>query len=401
MYSNARRNFDKHQTIVYYRKQLFNPLKNATTVSDTSRKEHILQLIQSDPFISQQALAEQCGLSRSAVAGHIANLIREGQILGRAYLLPSAAPSTRPVLCIGGANIDRKLKTLADFALATSNPVSQFESFGGVARNIAENLARLGQATSLISAFGDDASGRALQAHARSVQIDLDHSLQVAQQSSDSYTAVLNQAGEMLLALAHMQLIEQLDANFLRACEPVRQQAAMIIADMNLPPDSIALLLSEAQLKNIPLTIVAVSQPKMARLPHNLQGLSLLLLNCAELETRVGAPCQTAEQLASACAQVQAQGAQQLIVTLGEQGVCYTGASGLEFLAAPKIDHIHDVTGAGDAFSAAVCWSLLQTPQDLTLACRRGLTLAALTLQCSTTVCPVAGAQCLALDHLL
>ncbi len=370
-------------------------------MSDTSRKDHILQLIQRDPFISQQALAEQCGLSRSAVAGHIANLIREGHILGRAYLLPQTANANPPVLCIGGANIDRKLKTLAEFSLATSNPVSQFESFGGVARNIAENLARLGQPTSLIAAFGDDASGRALQAHARSVQIDLSHSLQIAQQSSDSYTAVLNQAGDMLLALAHMQLVEQLDAQFLRTCEPARQQAAMIIADMNLPPSSIALLLAEAQLKNIPLFIVAVSQPKMARLPNNLQGLSLLLLNRAELETRVGKPCNNQQQLAAACAQVQAQGAQHIIVTLGEQGVCYTTPDGLQFLAAPKITEIQDVTGAGDAFSAAVCWSLLQTPQDLTLACRRGLTLAALTLQCSTTVCPFAGAQCLALENLL
>jgi pseudouridine kinase len=45
-----------------------------------------------------------------------------------------------------------------------------------------------------------------------------------------------------------------------------------------------------------------------------------------------------------------------------------------------------DVTGAGDAFAAAVCWSLHQTPKDLALACRRGLHLAALTLESPATV---------------
>lgn len=382
-------------------------------MSETSRKEHILQLIKSDPFISQQTLAEQCGLSRSAVAGHIASLTREGRLLGRAYLLPEAQAKPRAVVCIGGANIDRKLRTLGQFTLATSNPVTQFESYGGVARNVAENLARLGQTTSLISAFGDDASGLAMQAHARQLAIDLEHSLLATQQSSDSYTAVLSQEGDMLLALAHMQLVEQLHAQFLRASETARQQAAMVIADLNLPSAAIALLLAEAQVKPVPLVLVAVSQPKMARLPEQLHGLHLLVLNRDELATRLGKNSLPDKELAAACATVQAQGAQHLIVTLDAQGVCYTSnrsnrsnrsnhsSSGLEFLAAPKINAVQDVTGAGDAFSAAVCWSLLQTPQDLQLACRRGLTLAALTLQCSTTVCPVTGPQCLAVENLL
>jgi pseudouridine kinase len=46
-----------------------------------------------------------------------------------------------------------------------------------------------------------------------------------------------------------------------------------------------------------------------------------------------------------------------------------------------------DVTGAGDAFAAAVCWSL-QQDDDLQLACRRGLRLASLTLASAHTVCP-------------
>ena len=47
-----------------------------------------------------------------------------------------------------------------------------------------------------------------------------------------------------------------------------------------------------------------------------------------------------------------------------------------------------DVTGAGDAFSAAVVLSLQGGGNDLALACRRGLQLAALTIACRETVCP-------------
>ena len=73
-------------------------------------KQRILALIQRNPYLSQQELSEQIGISRSAVAGHISALTREGLILGRAYVLPQVQ---RPIVCIGGANIDRKMRTLS------------------------------------------------------------------------------------------------------------------------------------------------------------------------------------------------------------------------------------------------------------------------------------------------
>ena len=41
------------------------------------------------------------------------------------------------------------------------------------------------------------------------------------------------------------------------------------------------------------------------------------------------------------------------------------------------------------AFAAAVCWSLYQSSDDLRLACRRGLKLAAMTLESDATVSPL------------
>src|SRR5450830_1351778 len=105
-------------------------------MTDSSKKEQLYQLIRANPFISQQDLAVELRLSRSAVAGHIAGLIRERRLLGRAYVLPDK----RPVMCIGAANLDRKMRTLATLQMGTSNPVRSEEVFGGVGRNIAENL---------------------------------------------------------------------------------------------------------------------------------------------------------------------------------------------------------------------------------------------------------------------
>ena len=89
-------------------------------------------------------------------------------------------------------------------------------------------------------------------------------------------------------------------------------------------------------------------------------------------------------------AEVQRQGVQDLIVTRGARGVMYTSATGVMRLDAPAVE-IVDVTGAGDAFAAAVCWSLHGAGEDgadLGLACRRGLQLSAMTIACEQTVCP-------------
>ncbi|MCU6434734.1 PfkB family carbohydrate kinase [Undibacterium sp. Jales W-56] len=348
-----------------------------------SKKEQVYQIIHAQPFVSQQELAERLQLSRSAVAGHIASLIREKRLLGRAYVFPQS----RPVVCIGGANIDRKVRTLGALQMGTSNPVSQHESFGGVARNIAENLARLGLPSSLICATGDDAAGADLLRQARAAGIDTSACLTLAGQGSGSYTAVLDADGDMLLALAHMQLCEQLDVAFLSSRQTQRSAALMTVADLNLPKSSIEYLQAEAIRCEHALILVAVSQPKMNRLPANLQGVRLLMLNRAELETRTVQALITEDEIRHACRLLQAQGAQDVMVTLGAAGVMLTDGPAWHQLAAPVVA-VQDVTGAGDAFAAAVCWSLCQDNADMLTAAQRGLHLAALTLQSAATVCP-------------
>lgn len=355
-------------------------------MSDLPKKEQLYQLIRSNPFISQQQMADQLGLSRSAVAGHVASLIRERRLLGRAYVLPTA----RAVLCIGAANLDRKLRTLGELRMATSNPASAAETYGGVARNIAENLARLGTPCSLLTALGDDAAGQALRTHAEGAGIDMTGSLKLPGAATGTYTAVLDGAGEMVLALADMALYEHLTPAWLAGRQPQRSAASLVVADLNLPEAAVALLLGDAQRSDTPLVLVAVSQAKMARLPRELRGLRLLILNRGELEARAGRALPTEAHVREACRALQADGAQDIVVTCGAAGVYHTVPGDLHWLPAHEIApaDVVDVTGAGDAFSAAVCWSLTQGDADLTRACLRGLQAAALTVQSPHTVSP-------------
>jgi pseudouridine kinase len=146
--------------------------------------------------------------------------------------------------------------------------------------------------------------------------------------------------------------------------------------------------------------LVAVSEPKMTRLPADLSGVRLLILNAGELAARVGRPLADDDAIKAAMREVRAQGARDVAVTRGARGVLVTAGDAIADLPAPPADVV-DVTGAGDAFAAAVCWSLVQDDGrdgggGLVLACRRGLHLSALTLGVPETVHPGLGPDSLA-----
>lgn len=364
-----------------------------------SKKEQLLALLTEDPFISQQTLAERLGLSRSAVAGHLAGLTREGHILGRAYVLAQPAA----IVCIGGANIDRKLKLGAPLQMGSSNQVMQSETPGGVARNVAENLARLGLTTQLISALGDDAAGRGLLAQAAGCGLSTQGCLLTADEPTGCYTAVLDAAGELLMGFAAMRVAARLTPEFLSRSSAQRAAARLIVADLNLPADSVALLLQEARGNSgntgrstaAPLLIVAVSVPKMAHLPADLRGLHSLILNLSELQALTGLPVMPMASEDAALQQaldaVHARGAQHVLLTRGADGLVCSSAGGaaLYLAALPVADPgVVDATGAGDAFAAGVAAGLLRDPQQLLAACQLGLRLAALTVQSAATVHP-------------
>src|SRR4051794_35968433 len=116
----------------------------------TEREREIVALLRRDPLVGSAAIARQLGTTRTAVNVHLSNLGKKGVILGRGYVLSEQAS----VLLGGGANMDVKARSPRAAVLAPSNPGSATMSAGGVGRNVAENLARLGTRTHLVAAVG-------------------------------------------------------------------------------------------------------------------------------------------------------------------------------------------------------------------------------------------------------
>ncbi len=280
------------------------------------------------------------------------------------------------VACIGGATVDRVYRATSEVRLGTSNPVVQSRGFGGVARNVAESLARFGVPASLVTAVGADANGRALVAHLAAAGVDVGGVIERPGAATAEYVAVTGPTGDLVLGLADMAVFDTLDADAIGGASGSLADAALVFADCNLQAGTLADLVRERRAGGLPLLAVdGVSTPKVARLPDDLDGVDLLFLN--EDEAVAASGHSGAED---AIAALLGRGAAALVLTRGPAGAVLADRTGIAALPAVAPAAVVDVTGAGDALIAGTLRGIA-AGRDLRVALREGLAAAALALE--------------------
>ncbi|CRK82523.1 PfkB domain-containing protein [Neobacillus massiliamazoniensis] len=341
----------------------------------------IFDLIRKNPYVSQQELAETLGLSRPSIANLISGLIKKGNILGRAYILNES----QQIICIGGANIDRKFHIKDKAQLGTSNPIRSTQSAGGVARNIAENLGRLGMDVTMITASGADKDWSFIE-ESSSLYMNLENVTQFPGMSTGSYTAVLDANGELIIALADMEVYEAITPDLLLKNDALLSRSKCIVVDLNCPKETIQFLCDFAKNHDIPLVLMPVSSPKMKRLPEDLTGVTWLITNRDESETYFNTEIKNDEDWKNTLQKWLSLGVSNVVITNGKLGAMI-GNNEEGIFHAPSIppEKIADVTGAGDAFSSAVIYSWLEGKTLLDIA-KAGSLNASKTLESPYTV---------------
>ena len=175
-----------------------------------NKEQFILNEIKKNPFITQQELAERIGLSRPATANIISGLIKKKYILGKAYIVNEEDS----IICIGAANVDRKFYCDTDLQSMTSNPVKSTKSIGGVARNIAENLGRLGENVTFLTAAGNDSEWSLIKKLSEPF-MNTNYIQPIENASTGSYTAIIDKKGDMQYGFADMNIYEEITPEFL------------------------------------------------------------------------------------------------------------------------------------------------------------------------------------------
>lgn len=282
------------------------------------------------------------------------------------------------IVCFGAAHVDRTARCHAAFSWGSSNPVSVAAGYGGVALNVARNLARLGRHVILISAIGRDADGEQLMAALSAEGIDTSSVLRPDAHNTANYTAVLDRDGELLFGIADMDIYDAMTPEHLTEAMAGVDEPAAWFVDANLPQASLAWL-ADAVPRSTPLFAAAVSPAKAPRLRPLLGRVRALFANRREAAALLARDVETTEQACQAARALHAQGVETAFVTLGADGVAVHGADG-DGVFTPPPTRIHDVNGAGDAFAAVIIEALL-AEKALRAAVGHGLAAASLTAE--------------------
>ena len=291
------------------------------------------------------------------------------------------------VLVIGAAALDVKVQVSVDeVKTGQSNPADIRSSWGGVARNIAENLALLGASVQFVTAVGDDEMGRSLIQHLNNIGVETDATLLLPARKTPAYVGI-RRAESVWMAFDDMRIVQDLTPDYLEGQRELFRNADMICLDANPSPPALQTIFRLAQRYEIPVCVDPTTAVLAPKLRPFLSEIEALTPGLKEAEALLECPLPDADAILWATRTLaQQMGATLAIITQGADGLSYATVEENGRLP-PFEAEVVDPIGTGDALTAAVAYGLLEDlpPSE---AVRLGLAAAAQTIICKETVCP-------------
>lgn len=255
------------------------------------------------------------------------------------------------VLVFGASVVDIFGFSVDTYRAYNSTPGSIKMSFGGVCRNIAENMARLGLNTKFISILGNDEKGRSMISHSKLIGYDMSNSLILEDGRTPTYMAILNEKGEMVSAIVDMESIDELDFEFIDSKGHIIEEAEYTFLDADNPANLEYILKKfEGKTKFI---LDPISAAKAERIKDLIGYFHTIKPNKHEAEVLVGFPIKTEEDLLKAGEHFLSLGVENVFISLDEDGVYYTNGTESGRIKAENVP-VLNVTGAGDSFVAGL-----------------------------------------------
>ena len=242
------------------------------------------------------------------------------------------------ICVIGGANADIIATSFNAFVPGDSNPGTVRLTAGGVGRNIAHNLALLGDEVVFLTQFGGDDFGQFTAESCRKAHIDISLCNFATPGTRSCFLSINDCDGEMIGGVADMAATDGITPEWLAPKMEQLGDVDAFVADANIPKETLAYLIDHV---DKPLFVDAVSGAKATKIKEAM-AMSVkkrfFTLKCNQIENAILADL---------------QGVERRFVSLGADGLAVVeGYAKHHFPALPC--HVVNATGAGDALMAGI-----------------------------------------------
>ena len=242
------------------------------------------------------------------------------------------------ICVIGGANADIIATSFGAFVPNDSNPGAVRLTAGGVGRNIAHNLALLGDEVVFLTQFGGDAFGRFTADSCRDAGIDISLCDYASKGERSCFLSINDCNGEMVGGVVDMVAAEGITLEWLASKLSKVGDVDVYVADANITVDALAYLIDHV---DKPLYLDAVSGAKAPRIKEAMLRSSkkhFYSLKCNQLEYAFLKDLEAVDRK---------------FVSLGADGLdVLEGKARHHFAALPC--RVVNATGAGDALMAGI-----------------------------------------------
>lgn len=272
------------------------------------------------------------------------------------------------ICVIGGANADITATTLKPFIPGDSNPGTVRLTAGGVGRNIAHNLAMLGNEVVFLSFFGGDTFGWFTADSCRKAKVDISLSDAAPVGTRSCFLSINDCNGEMIGGVSDMVSADGISPEWIATKLQKTGPIDAFVADANIPAESLAFLIDHAY---APLFVDAVSSSKAPRIREALAMSSkkqIHTLKCNQMENEVIG---------------ELEGVGRRYISMGVEGVDVVENKVVTHFPSLPCEVVN-ATGSGDALMAGIVHAGPQASVEE--AVRIGLRCAKITAECPDTV---------------
>lgn len=253
------------------------------------------------------------------------------------------------VVVVGGSNLDYIGNLPSDFNISESNIGTVDVYFGGVSRNIVENLARNGVELSFITCIASDALGKAMKDELESLGVDL--YIPSIVEKTGSFLS-LNTDNNLFVGICDVDYQNSLTKEYVESLNVINENTKYLVIDTNLPQPLIEYLCEKYQDKFI--ISDGISSKKVVRLKNVLNKISLLKVNIYEGKTLTGY-----EEPELIMKSLINQGVKNCVITSGSNATLYNIGNKIMLEPVIKADNVVNTTGAGDAMLSGVIKGLV------------------------------------------
>ena len=250
-------------------------------------------------------------------------------------------------LLIGGSNVDYIATSQKKLQKKVSNIGEISISFGGVMRNICENLARLGNKIDFITAIGDDANGKEMKKEL--IDLGVNVICPKTDYVSGSYVAINDVNHDMVDAICDNRIINDLNEEFLKTQHDLIASHEYVIMDGNITEEAIKYLFNGY--KNKKFVVEAISPEKVMKFKDYLDKIYLIKCNIHEARMLMGIDLMEKDLVSG----LLARGVKNVVVSHGAHDV-YFGENyrRVDLVKVNEVKEYVNTTGCGDALTSGV-----------------------------------------------